>query len=127
MRNYQRKRQNPYLLPHNVYMQVLYLIRDYDRMQQVRADILNGSAPHDGTPHTAHGNPTESKAIKLASLDHRCEQINAAIASVPREYRKAVWENICRRAPYPSDAGEATYKRWRCRFVWQVAKNMDFI
>ena len=31
MRNYQMRRSNPGLLPHNVYMQLQYLLKDYDR------------------------------------------------------------------------------------------------
>ena len=36
MKEYQRKRNNPYQLPHNVYMRVLYHIRDYERMKAER-------------------------------------------------------------------------------------------
>ena len=34
MRNYQRTRNNPYLLPHHLYMRTLYIIRDYERLKQ---------------------------------------------------------------------------------------------
>ena len=97
MRNYQPQKNNPYKLPHNLYMRMLYLIRDYDRMK------------------TSSGSHTE-----LDAVDH-------ALHSIPKEYRLGVWNNVCYRTPYPADAGEATYKRWRCRFIYNLAKELHKI
>ena len=127
MRNYQQKKNNPYKLPHNLYMRMLYLVRDYERIRSEREDILNASPAPDGTPHSGTGNPTEQKAIKLAGLGDNCSAIEQALRVVPPEYRKGVYDNICYRSPYPTDAGEATYKRWRCRFIYEVAKNLHEI
>lgn len=121
-RNYQRQKNNPYKLPHNLYMRMLYLVRDYERIRSEREDILNSSPPPDGTAHSGTGNPTEQKAIKLIELGSSCDAVESAIAIIPLEYRKGVWNNICYQSPYPADAGEATYKRWRCRFIYEVAK-----
>lgn len=127
MRNYQRQKNNPYKLPHNLYMRMLYLVRDYNRIKEEREDILNSSPPVDGVPHSGIGNPTEQKGIKLAALGDMCKAIDKALEAVPPEYRKAIWENICYQSPYPIYAGEATYKRWRCRFIYEVAKNVHEI
>lgn len=35
MRNYMPKNKNPYQLPHNLYMQVLYIIKDYAAKEEV--------------------------------------------------------------------------------------------
>ena len=40
MRNYQAKNNNPYRLPHNLYMRMLYLIKDYERLKEERKEIL---------------------------------------------------------------------------------------
>ena len=120
MRNYQPQKNNPYKLPHNLYMRMLYLIRDYDRMRSEREDILHGSPANDGIPCAGIGNPTENKAIRLMSTGSECEAVERALAGVPEEYRKGVWNNVCYQCPYPSDAGEATYKRWRIRFIYNV-------
>ena len=127
MRNYQRQKNNPYKLPHNLYMRMLYLIRDYERIRAEREDILNASPAPDGVSHTGTGNPTELKAIKLAELGNSCGAVERAVSIVPPEYRKAVWNNICYQSPYPIDAGEATYKRWKCRLIYEVAKNLHEI
>ena len=127
MRNYQCKKNNPYKLPHNLYMRMLYLVRDYERIRSERSDILNSSPDPDGVPHSGNGNPTEQKAIKLAMLDNTCGAVEKALSVVPDEYRNAIWNNICYWSPYPASAGEATYKRWRIRFVYEVAKNLHEI
>lgn len=124
MRNYQRQKNNPYKLPHNLYMRMLYLVRDYERIRSEREDILHSSPAPDGIPHTGTGNPTEHKAIKLAMTGESCKAVEKALAAVPNEYRRGVWNNICYYSPYPTDAGEATYKRWRCRFIYEVARNL---
>lgn len=127
MRNYQRQKNNPYKLPHNLYMRMLYLVRDYERIKSERADILHSSPSPDGIPHSGTGNPTENKGIKLAALHSNCKAIEDALKEIPEEYRKGVWNNICYQSPYPCDAGEATYKRWRCRFIYRVAEKMHEI
>lgn len=127
MRDYQRQKNNPYKLPRNLYMRMLYLVRDYERLKSERDDILNSSPPSDGLPHSGIGNPTENKAIKLAALGDKCDAIDKALETVPPEYRKAVRDNICFRSPYPIFAGETTFKRWRCRFIYEVAKNLHEI
>ncbi|MBR6617953.1 MAG: hypothetical protein IKL00_08820 [Oscillospiraceae bacterium] len=127
MRNYQRQKNNPYKLPHNLYMRMLYLVRDYERIRSERDDILHGTPDHDGVPHAGYGSPTESRGIMLANMGGSCDAIDKALKDVPPEYRKGVWNNICYQCPYPTDAGEATYKRWRCRFIYNVAKNLHEI
>lgn len=127
MRNYQKQKNNPYKLPHNLYMRILYLIRDYERICAERDDIINSSPLPDGIHNTGTGSPTEQKAIKLIELGNNCKAVEVAIQSIPIEYRKAIWNNICYQSPYPVIAGEATYKRWRCRFIYEVAKNLHQI
>lgn len=127
MRNYQRTKNNPYKLPHNLYMRILYLVRDYERIKSEREDIIHGSPEHDGLPASNLGNPTEAKGIKLAMLGGNCKAIEEAFNEVPKEYRKGVWNNICYQSPYPIDAGEATYKRWRSRFIYKIAEKLHEI
>lgn len=129
MRHYQRTKNNPHLLPHNVYMQCLYAVRDYDRMKKEMQDILFASpGASDGMPRgSTIGNPTSNKAIKRESLQQRCEAIEQALLMIPLEYRRGVMNNILYQCGYPADAGEATYQRWRQRFLHHVAENSNFI
>lgn len=127
MRNYQRQKNNPYKLPHNLYMRMLYLVRDYERIKSQRADILHSSPAHDGQPHTGLGNPTEIKGIKLAMLDNECSAVEKALKDIPEEYRKGIMDNICFGSPYPITADCETYGRWRRRLLYYTAKNLNLI
>ena len=74
-RNYQRKKSEP--LPQAIYMQIRYIIKDYDRLKHERLIALYGSpAPPDGMPRgTGVSNPTEDKAIRLALIDEQLKAI----------------------------------------------------
>ncbi|MBP3249971.1 MAG: hypothetical protein J6M48_06425 [Ruminococcus sp.] len=127
MRNYQRQKNNPYKLPHNLYMRMLYLVRDYERIRSEREDILGASPPADGLPNSALGNPTEQKAIRLAMLDRECEAVSRALGTVPEEYRRGILNNICYGSPYPYTAHRNTYSYWRTRLLNNIAKNLGLI
>lgn len=48
-RNYQLKRNNPYKMRHNLYMQTLYIIKDYEGLRAERINLLyQGTQPSDG-------------------------------------------------------------------------------
>lgn len=127
MRNYQRQKNNPYKLPHNLYMRMLYLVRDYERIRSEREDILAASPAPDGVPHSGTGNPTEQKAIKLAMLGRECEAVEKAIETIPQEYRKGVLRSIKNREPYPITASESTYRRYRYKLTYMTAKFLQII
>lgn len=128
-RDYQRKKTK-YSLPPAVYHQTLWQIRDYDRLRKKRDEILESSAgPPDGMPggsgHT--GDPTQSKAIRLAEMSRIVGIIDDEFARIPAEYRDGVWKSIQSNAPYPIDAARVTYSRWKSRFVCAVAKRLNLI
>ena len=127
MKIYQRQKNNPYKLPHNLYMRILYLVRDYERLRSVRKDIIHGSPSSDGMPHTGLGNPTENKGIKLAALDTDISAIERAIEAVPQEYRKGIMDNICYGSPYPYTAHRNTYSYWRTRMLNSIARNLGLL
>ncbi len=122
MRNYQRQKNNPYKLPHNLYMRMLYLVRDYDRLKAMRDDVHFSSPVNDGIPCSGIGNPTEHKAIRLAFIGDECHAIESAFLEIPEEYRKGIKDNICYGTPYPYTAHRNTYSYWRVRLLHSLAK-----
>lgn len=122
MRNYQPKLNNPYRLPHNVYMQCLYAVRDYDRVKSMMADTLYASPCPDGQPRgTETSDTTAAKAVRMAALSRQCEDVEQALIQIPSEYSRGIMNSILYGVRYPNDAGEATYRRWRYRFMYEVA------
>lgn len=124
MRNYQAKNNNPYQLPHNVYMQCLYAVRDYDRIQEEMKDILYASpGVSDGMPRgTDISDVTANKVVRREALQSRCEAIEQSLKQIPVEYRRGVIRGIMGDS-YPDDANPETYRRWKRRFLYYVAQN----
>lgn len=128
-RDYQRTRRNQWVLPHNLYRQTLYAIRDYPRLKEEYEYLLQGqSAEIDGQPKGNHiGDPTAVTAVKAEMLHNQLKAVDDAKKVIPSEYIKGVWDNIVYGTPYPSDAGRSTYSRWKSRFVYEVAKKRTFL
>lgn len=127
-KEYQR-RTTKYILPGNLYMQTIYLIRDYHRMAEEAEAILEESpAPPDGQPRgTARPNPVENKALRREKYLSIIAIIDAAKQQIPKEYRIGVWMNVMYAKPFPEDAGRATYGRYKSQFVYEVAKKVYFL
>lgn len=127
-KEYQR-RSTKYILPGNLYMQTIYLIRDYHRMKEEAEAILEESpAPPDGQPRgTARPNPVEQKAMRREKYLSIIRIIREAKQLVPKEYRRGVWMNVMYAEPFPLDAGRATYGRYKSQFVYEVARKVYFL
>ena len=127
-REYQRKHNNPYVLPHNLYMHILYLVRDYDRMKAQLSDILFSSQAPDGMPKgTQTGDPTANKAVQTSFSNIQIDAIEKALAMVPVEYRKGVFDQIRYGGWFPFDADPSTYRRWKQRFLYWVCVHLKYI
>lgn len=123
MKDYQRKKNNKYILPGAVYMQTVWTIRDYKRMKEEAASLLLSSPPPpDGQPKgTGTGDEVASKAFRREEILRKIKAIDTALEVVPREYRKGVWHSVVERRAFPRDADRATYGRWKSRFVFEAA------
>jgi hypothetical protein len=128
-REYQIAKNNPYLLPHNLYMRVLYTIRDYDRVRGEYDALLHGSPPKlaERAPGGGSARPAEDKAVRLAAMSGEIHAVEQALMAVPEEYRRGLMDNICHGAPYPDTAHYNTWRYWRYRFAWHVAKRLKLI
>lgn len=76
-------------LPHNLYMQIQYMLKDYDRLQKERSDLLNASPPPpDGMPRSDNtkADPTGRRAVRLAFIDAQLAAFDAAMAQVQARY-----------------------------------------
>lgn len=114
-------------LPHNVYMQVLYLIRDYDRMKAEYDSLVEESpSPPDGMPRgSVTSDPTGNKAVRLEELGRKIRAVEAGRDIVPEEYRKGIWNNIVYRLPYDTRyTSYRTYRYHRKKMLMTIAKRM---
>lgn len=143
MRNYQNKRGNQYYMPHNLYMQVQYKIRDYDRLKKERLDILYASPPlPDGQPRGSEpGNPTERKALKMVYIENELKAIDQAAVEVRGIYSakvddefnpiKAYWcydyfnYMHIRKTKDDEGPGVRTWNNFKTLFSGIIAKNLN--
>lgn len=79
-------------VPHNIFMQIQYKIRDYDRLRQLREDLLQTSAPPpDGMPRShSKSDPTGARAIRLAFVNVQLDAIESSAHEIARGYAKKV-------------------------------------
>ena len=128
-RDYQRTRRNQWVLPHNLYRQTLYAIRDYPRIKEEYEDLLQGSpADMDGQPKGNNdGDPTAATAVKAEKLHNRLKAIDDAKMIIPKEYQKGIWDNIVYGKPFPIYAHKNTFGYHKAHFVYEVAKKLTLI
>lgn len=75
-------------LPHDVYMQVRYIIKGYDRLRKKKAALLYGSPlPAEGMPRSGRtGNPTERSAVMLVQVGAQLAAIEQAVSVMRGQY-----------------------------------------
>lgn len=127
MREYMVRKENALHMPSAVYYQALYAVRDYDRLCNEYTDLLHSSAPSVSVKVSGSkiGDPTERRAERLTSLSKKTESIERALEQIPAEYQKPVFNNVRYGDPYPYTASTSTWSRWRRRFLYAVALNLD--
>lgn len=119
-RNYQLKKNNDDLLPHDLYMRVQYIIKGYDRLKREYMDLLYASPlPPNGMPKgNQAGSPTEAKAIKLEQLSLELRAIDQTCIEMIGLYSGRVQE--------PFDAVKA-YWNYNYFNYSHIRKNIDDI
>ena len=157
MRNYQPQKNNPFWLPHDIYMRVQYIISGYDRMKRERENIIHASVSNYTTYVDANGvesrqffihggntgDPTGEKALKLAALDNDLHAIDGACSEICVELKrcvndafnplKAYWSydyyNYMHIRRGPDDLGPSrrTWNRYKTRLSWKIAKKIKLI
>lgn len=126
MRDYQRQKNNKYILPSAVYHQTLWTIRDYYRIRQEADDILTeASAQLDGMPKgNRNVDVVTKKAIRRENLLAKITAIEGALLEIPFEYRKPIWNNIMYGTPFPIHADRSTYGRNKSKFIAGAAERL---
>lgn len=129
MSDYNRTKNSKYILPKAVYNIVIWQIRDYYRMKETAAAILEESAaPADGMPH---GSPSPdgviNKVARRLELLALVELIDDELGKIPKDYRRGVWNNILYRTAFPQDADRTTYARYKSKMIYNIAERRHML
>ena len=128
MKEYQRQKNNKYILPRAVYNQTIWRIRDYYRLKESADDMIMASAGADGMPRGGGiSNTTASTAEKREKYMNDVSIIESELKTLPQEYQKGVWNSIMFGESYPGDADRTTYGRCKSKFVFGVANRFGLI
>jgi len=95
-------------------------------------EILHSSAAvtlsHTGSQRSGKkSSSTERTAIRLSSMGSDMKAVEQALILIPEEYRDGVMDNLVYGLRYPGDAGRSTYWRWKQKFMYSVAKNLNHV
>lgn len=127
MRDYQRQKNNQYYLPPTLYRRVLAVVRDYDRQRNEIDEILYSTPIHDSVSSGAPSKPTESTAIRILRYQADVDAVENALEAIPAEYQSGVMDNIRYGYKFPPVAHYNTWLKWKQRFIYAVAKNLDLV
>lgn len=131
MRDYQRQKNNKYLLPTAVYHKTLWSIRDYYRVKETLnaiADTSTGiSYDRDKVQTSGSSDGVFNAALKYGAAKHLIDCIDKAREEMPSEYQQGVWNNILFYYAFPQDADRTTYGRVKTKFIHDVAEGLGYI
>lgn len=116
-------------LPNNLANQVMWLIRDYERMKVEYDNAVGDSpGPPDGQPRGSNtSDPTSREGVKRAELFRKLQAIEQAKLGIPYNYMQGVWDNILYKTPYPETKERTTWWRYKARFMYKVAENLFWV
>lgn len=131
MRDYQRKKNNKYILPNAVYHKTLWQIRDYYRLKACIDDLENTASAirYDKDPIqvSPSADMIVDNAIKVIEIKKTIAVIDEAKAMIPKEYQSGVWNNILFQERFPNMADRTTYARYKTMFIYAVAEKEGYI
>lgn len=110
-----------------VYMQTVWFIRRYWDLQEEYQTIIDETPSSAGAHGSGISNPTAIKVERLEKVKADIDAIERALVIVPPDFRKGVLMSIIVRKPFPANGATRTYKKWKRRFIYQVAVQKKFI
>ena len=130
-RDYQRQKNNKYLLPSTVYHKTLWTIRDYYRVKETLNALADTSAGiayvKDKVQTSGNSDTVFNAAVRYGEAKHLIDAIEKARAKMPREYEQGVWNNILFCSRFPINADRSTYGRIKSKFIYDVAESLGYI
>lgn len=120
------KIENTTRLPREVYYQCIWTVKDLRRIETLAARLVDRSSFADDEIvlfMDETGGMQRIEVLQEAARKREC--IHAALEVVPEEYREAIIENIVDLRLYDDNAHSNTYKKWKQRFIYELAGKLN--
>ncbi|MCQ2567543.1 MAG: hypothetical protein MJ127_03960 [Mogibacterium sp.] len=120
------KIENTTRLPREVYYQCIWTVKDLRRIETLAARLVDRSSFADDEIvlfMDETGGMQRIEVLEEAARKREC--IHAALEVVPEEYREAIIENIVDLRLYDDNAHSNTYKKWKQRFIYELAGKLN--
>lgn len=118
--------RNATRLPREVYYQCIWIVKDLRRIEKLAARLVDRSSFADDEIvlfMDETGGMQRLDVLEEAARKREC--IYAALETVPEEYREAIIENIVDLKLYDDNAHSNTYKKWKQRFIYELAGKLN--
>jgi len=130
-KNYQRVKDNPYVLPNNLYMRVVYIVKDYERLKDEYDVAVGYSTPAvNGMPRSQEMNRvTEGKALLIATMFDELYAITEALDVMPREFRDGVFKKLVKGDPWSITTTQTKemWQRYESIYLYGIAQKLNLI
>lgn len=95
MRHYQCKNNNPYYIDHNVYMQMVYKLKDYSRLIKERSNTMY-DIPYSDLELSENEikNQAKEKTKKLTYINNTLEAIDKSSMWIKNEMKEKVYDDF---------------------------------
>lgn len=115
MRNYIQKKHNPNQLPHNLYMQMLYLIRDYESSE--------GKAPgNHSLQRLRQWEAVRQTVLALQEEYDRRPSVYGVLEPLRAFFDYAYFSMMFTQRGRDMGASKRCWNLYRCRFAYLLAK-----
>ncbi len=115
-----------YRLPKPVYYQCVWIIKDMDRLRMLEA-ADSQAKEHGEHVFFAEHEEIIKRADVLAHARWKLDCVRRSLEILPHEYRQGTIDSIIYSIPYGDMAHENTWRKWRLRFIRELAKNLMLI
>ena len=135
-REWQQTQLMEYVMPHAVYYQTIWAVRDLDRMENRLEELtkrkiqksMGDNAVRESVRfyNRSDGSRVDSQAMETAVLQERVDGIHNAMKLIPEKYRGTILNNIIDRE-HVSIYVDREWKAWKQKFLFMVAKNLSIM
>ena len=115
-------------LPREVYYQCIWIIKDMERLEKLTMR-LKSSEMFDSDEIVFYMDDMDTvqpvNVLEAAAEKMRC--IKAALDTIPEEYRQPILDNIIHMTACGDGACLNTWKKWKQKFIFELARNLNLV